>query len=247
MIHSIIERVDRETPTTVSLLFPWDHEVLPGQFIMVWIPGVGEIPISLSHTGRTKGITVKKFGPTSTALTGLKAGDRLFFRGPYGNTFRKAGGKSLIVGGGSGMAGLLPLITQESHGLVSARTKSELLFADRFPAERLTTVTDDGSAGIKGFAVEGLKELDLSQFSMMYVCGPELMLKSILDYSAGMKVEADFSLERNMKCGIGVCDSCSMDGLQLCTQGPVFPKEVLLHSREFGRERLSESGLRTRI
>lgn len=247
MIHSIIERVDRETPTTVTILFPWEHEVLPGHFIMVWIPGVGEIPISLSYTGKTKGITVKNFGPTSTAVTGLKAGDRLFFRGPYGNTFRKGQRNTLIVGGGSGMAGLLPLITPQSHGVVSARTKNELLFADRFSPEKLTVVTDDGSLGIKGFTVEGLKHLDLDSFSMMYVCGPELMLKSVLDYIASRGIDADFSLERHMKCGIGVCDSCSMDGLQLCTQGPVLSKAELLRSMEFGRERLSISGKRVKL
>lgn len=247
MIHSIIERVDRETPTTVTVMFPWDHEVLPGQFIMVWVPGVGEIPISLSYIGKTKGITVKKFGPTSTAITELKAGERLFFRGPYGNTFRRPSGRTLIVGGGSGMAGLLPLVTPESHGLVSARTKSELLFADRFTPDMLTTVTDDGSLGIKGFAVEGLKKLNLKEFSMMYVCGPELMLRSILDYISDKDIDADFSLERNMKCGIGVCDSCSIDGLQLCTEGPVIKKPVLLESVEFGKERLSESGMRIRL
>lgn len=247
MMHSIIERVDRETPTTVSILFPWEHEVQPGQFIMVWVPGVGEIPISLSYTGRTKGITVKKLGPTSTAITEMKAGEKIYFRGPYGNTFRKAEGNSLIVGGGSGMAGLLPLITRDSHGLVSAGTKSELLFANRFEPDRLTAVTDDGSVGIKGFAVEGLKHLDIESFSMMYVCGPELMLKSILDYIEGMSIDADFSLERNMKCGIGVCDSCSIDGIQLCTQGPVFSKSALLKSMEFGRERLSISGTRVKL
>lgn len=247
MIHSVIERVDRETPTTVTILFPWEKEVRPGQFIMVWIPGVGEIPISLSCTGHTKGITVKSYGPTSTAITKLRAGEKIFFRGPYGNTFRKHDGKALIVGGGSGMAGLLPLITPESHGLVSARTKAELLFADRFSPEKLTTVTDDGSSGIKGFAVEGLKSMDLGEFSMMYVCGPELMLKSVLDYISGDGIDADFSLERHMKCGIGVCDSCSIDGLQLCTQGPVFTKSALLNSREFGRERLSVSGLRVKL
>lgn len=247
MMHSLIERVDRETPTTVSILFPWDREVRPGQFIMVWIPGVGEIPISLSYTGRIKGITVKEYGPTSTAITKLRAGDKIYFRGPYGNTFRKAQGKILIVGGGSGMAGLLPLITPDSHGLVSARTKEELLFADRFSPERLTAVTDDGSLGIKGFAVEGLKIVPLEDFSMMYVCGPELMLKSILDYISDKDIDADFSLERHMKCGIGVCDSCSIDGLQLCTQGPVFSKAALLKSKEFGRERLSVSGLRVKL
>lgn len=247
MMNSTIERTDRVTPTTVTLRFRWTEEVLPGQFIMVWIPGTGEIPISLSHLDELKGITVKRFGRTSTALTELRPGDRLFFRGPYGNTFRKASGKKLIIGGGSGMAGLLPLVDQNSHGVVSARTSEELLFADRFNDGNVTLVTDDGSAGIRGFAVEGLKNLDLSEFTMAYVCGPELMLKSILDYFKNKDLDVDFSMERMMKCGIGICDSCSIDGYQLCKDGPVFSKKELVSLEEFGKYRLTESGMRVKL
>lgn len=247
MIHSIVEDVVRETPTTVTIRFRWQEAVLPGQFIMVWIPGTGEIPISLSHTGDPKGITVKAFGETSTALTQLSKGDRIYFRGPYGNTFRKADGPSLIVGGGSGMAGLLPLIGRESYGVVSARTASELLFADRFSEGRVTRVTDDGSEGIRGFAVDGLKTMDLSGFSIMYVCGPELMLKSIRDFVKGIDIRVDFSMERLMKCGIGICDSCSIDGVQLCRDGPVLDEKTVFSMEEFGSFRLTESGMRKKL
>ena len=82
---------------------------------------------------------------------------------------------------------------------------------------------------------------------MMYVCGPELMLKSILDYVADKSIPAQFSLERTMKCGIGVCDSCSIDGIQLCTEGPTFSKEELMGMHEFGTTRLTESGKRIQI
>lgn len=247
MINTQIEDVERATPSTVILRFRWDEKVKPGQFIMVWIPGTGEIPISLSHLGDLKGITIKAYGPTSTALTEMKKGDRLFFRGPYGNTFRINTGPSLIVGGGSGMAGLLPLIDSDAHGVVSARTSEELLFADRFSQGKVTVVTDDGSAGIKGLAVDGLKTLDLSKYSTMYVCGPELMLKSVLDYVRDKEIDVQFSLERMMKCGIGVCDSCSIDGYQLCRDGPVFGKGPLSGMEEFGKYRLSESGFRIKL
>lgn len=246
-MNSVIEKVDVVTPTTVTLRFKWDAVTLPGQFIMVWVPGTGEIPISLSHTGELKGITVKSYGKTSTAITEAKAGDRIFFRGPYGNTFRTTKGKSLVIGGGTGMAGLLPLIGSNSYGVVSARTSEELLFADRFEKGNVTIVTDDGSAGIRGFAVEGLKTIDLTDFSMVYVCGPELMLKSIFDYLENKSIDADFSLERTMKCGIGVCDSCSIDGYQLCRDGPVFTKELISSLEEFGKYRLSESGKRVKL
>ena len=247
MINSTVEEVEQVTPTTVTIRFRWDQKVLPGQFIMVWIPGTGEIPISLSHLGELKGITVKKFGPTSTAITEMAKGDRIFFRGPYGNTFRKPAGPALIIGGGSGMAGLLPLIDKDSFGLVSARTSDELLFADRFSSERVTLATDDGSAGIKGYAVDALRQLDLKEFSHLYVCGPELMLKSIHDYVKDKGVNVDFSLERTMKCGVGVCDSCSINGLQLCKDGPVFTEEQISHMSEFGTSKLTESGRRVSL
>lgn len=247
MINSTVEEVEQVTPTTVTVRFRWDAKVLPGQFIMVWMPGTGEIPISLSHLGPMKGITVKKFGPTSTAITGMVEGDRIFFRGPYGNTFRKTNGTVLVVGGGSGMAGLLPLIDQDSYGLVSARTSDELLFADRFSEGKATLATDDGSAGIKGYAVDALKQIDLKKFSHLYVCGPELMLKTIHDYVKDMGIPADFSLERTMKCGIGVCDSCSIDGFQLCRDGPVFTETQISGMSEFGKTKLTESGKRVSL
>ncbi len=247
MMNSTVKEVETLTPTTVAIRFPWDTEVLPGQFIMVWIPGKGEIPISLSHLESLKGITVKRYGPTSTAVTELKEGDRIFFRGPYGNTFRESSGRKLIIGGGSGMAGLLPLIDKSAFGLVSARTSNELLFADRFSQGQVTLATDDGSEGIKGFAVDALKEMDLSEFSHLYICGPELMLKSVFDHISSLDIKADFSLERTMKCGVGICDSCSIDGFQLCRDGPVFTEKQISGMSEFGKFRLTESGRRVRL
>ncbi len=241
---SKVEEVESVTPTTVTVRFRWAHDVLAGQFIMVWVPGTGEIPISLSHLDELKGITVKRFGPTSTAITQLRNGDHIYFRGPYGNTFRKPDGPILVIGGGSGMAGLLPLIDQEAYGLVSARTSDELLFADRFGEGKVTLATDDGSAGIKGYAVDALKQIDLGKFKHLYVCGPELMLKTIHDFVKGKGIKVDYSLERTMKCGIGVCDSCSINGFQLCRDGPVFTESQISGMSEFGTSRLTESGKR---
>ncbi|HKJ96785.1 MAG TPA: dihydroorotate dehydrogenase electron transfer subunit, partial [Thermoplasmataceae archaeon] len=97
-----------ETPLVSTLYFEWDQIVKPGQFVMVWLPDVGEIPMSLSITEGTKAITVKEYGPTSKALRNLEPGDRLFFRGPYGDSFTPAEGEVLLVGGGTGMASLRP-------------------------------------------------------------------------------------------------------------------------------------------
>ncbi len=244
MINSRITEVEKLSQNTSTIRFKWDQHAEAGQFIMVWVPGAGEIPISLSHLGNEKGITVRSYGVASEALIKKREGERLFFRGPYGRPFTKVEGRKLIIGGGSGMAGLLPLIDEKSHGIVAARTKSDLLFHDRFPRGHVTVVTDDGSAGIKGLAVDGLKGLRLEDFDVIYACGPEMMLKSILDRIRDSGVRAEFSLERIMKCGIGICDSCSIDGHQLCTEGPTFSLEEIASMREFGVTRLTESGRR---
>ncbi|MEM0155100.1 MAG: dihydroorotate dehydrogenase electron transfer subunit [Thermoplasmataceae archaeon] len=244
MIHSTVVRVDQNTPTVRSIGFKWDCKVLPGQFIMVWIPGIGEIPISLSSTGNLKEITVKSYGPASDALTKLETGSRIFFRGPYGRPFTLVKGKTLLIGGGSGMASLKPLINERSYAIVSARTRDELLFSDKIHEGNLHLVTDDGSIGIKGTPLNALEKLNLTEFEMIYVCGPEIMLKKIFDSLRGKKVRAEFAMERTMKCGIGVCDSCSIDGLQLCRDGSIFSMEEVMEMEEFGRTKLSESGRR---
>lgn len=244
MINAMITGVEAISANTVTIRFSWEAPVEPGQFIMVWVPGFGEIPISISHLGEEKGITVRAYGIASEALILRKKGERLFFRGPYGRPFTKVRGRKLIIGGGSGMAGLLPLIDEDSYGIVAARTRSDLLFHDRFPKGHVTVVTDDGSAGIKGFAVDGLNGLRLEDYEMIYACGPEMMLKSIFDRIRHSGVRAEFSLERIMKCGIGICDSCSIDGHQLCTEGPTFSLDEIAAMKEFGVSRLTESGRR---
>lgn len=243
---TITEKIDN-TPTVSTLKFRWDKQVEPGQFVMIWIPGVGEIPMSLSSTGEEKAVTVKEYGETSRALRTLGKGDRLFLRGPYGNTFTETTGRILLVGGGSGMASLRPLISEKADGVVSARSADELLFPGEFRGGRVFRVTDDGSAGIKGTPVDQLEGMDLSPYSRIYVCGPEKMLKAVMDHLLKRQVSAEFSLERIMKCGIGVCDSCSIDGYQLCRDGPVFSMEQLSGMREFGREKLTVSGKRVTV
>ncbi|WP_393972249.1 dihydroorotate dehydrogenase electron transfer subunit [Oxyplasma meridianum] len=247
MIRSRITRVERQTPTVVTLFFQWEKTVLPGQFIMVWAPGVGEVPMSLSHIQGEKGITIKSYGPTTEAIIKNKEGEYLFFRGPYGKPFTQTQGKRLIIGGGSGMAALRPLIHKESYGIISARNKSEILFSSLFSPGKATIMTDDGTAGKKGFPVDALKEMDLYPFDMIYVCGPEVMLNSVFQYIKNMGLKAEFSLERMMKCGIGVCDSCSISGFQLCKDGPVFQLNIMKNMEEFGVWKLTESGKRVKI
>jgi dihydroorotate dehydrogenase electron transfer subunit len=109
--------------------------------------------------------------------------------------------------------------------------------------------TDDGSAGVKGLASQlahGLimerKSKKQGPFGGIAACGPEPMLVTLLELSGLHGLDCQFSLERHMKCGVGACDSCSIDGLQVCRDGPVFPGEILGGLKEFGRFVRAPSG-----
>ncbi|MGC8608286.1 MAG: dihydroorotate dehydrogenase electron transfer subunit [Thermoplasmata archaeon] len=247
MMHSTIDRVDDEAPGVKTFYFRWPCKVTPGQFIMVWLPGFGEVPMSLSSVSEEKSFTIKAYGEVTRRITELKAGERIFFRGPYGRGFTLKAGKKLLIGGGSGMASLITLKDDETYALISAKTKRELIFTDRFDSNHLYIATDDGSEGIRGYPVDALKTMDLSVFSAIYVCGPEMMIKSVFDYLKDFKIYTEFSLERLMKCGIGVCDSCSIGGYQVCKDGPVFNGEELRSNPEFGKTRLTYSGKRIQL
>ncbi len=232
---------------TVTLRFSFDRRVYAGQFAMVWSPGNGEIPVSFSHTGDPKGITIKNYGEFSAPIVALNVGDRIFFRGPYGNSFNRPKEEYLLIGGGSGMASLSPLISKKAYGIISGHSSDDLIFADRFEKSKAVITTDDGTAGIKGNTIDALKTLDLEKFQNVYVCGPERMMKAVYDYIQPIGVNAEFSLERPMKCALGVCDSCSINGIQLCKGGPVFNMDQLRNMSEFGTTRLLMSGKRVQI
>lgn len=154
----------RETPTIRSLSFLDDEssKARPGQFLMIWIPGIDEIPMSVSST-EPPGITVKRVGGATEALVHLKKGDEIGIKGPFGNGFTITGQKTLVVGGGVAVATLLPLIRllaeerKEATVIIGAKTKEELLFQTEIMKQvgrnHLITCTDDGSTGLKKMAV----------------------------------------------------------------------------------------------
>ena len=79
---------------------------------------------------------------------------------------------------------------------------------------------------------------------MIYICGPERMLYAVFKMLHGKTENVEFSLERSMKCGIGLCDSCSVDGFQICKEGPTFSISEVEKMEEFGKTRLDRSGKR---
>jgi dihydroorotate dehydrogenase electron transfer subunit len=234
-----IERVIKETPSIRTFRFSKEFSFRPGQFVMVWVPGVDEIPMALSSSSS---ISVQKVGEATEALFSCGPGDEIGLRGPFGNAFPDKG-EILAIGGGIGAAPLLPLARSDHvHTfLLGARSEDELPFVDLLDeCTNLLLATDDGSMGYEGRVTDLLDNphlFNLEKFDAVCICGPEAMMSTVLDrlITAGQLDKGYFSLHRYMKCGIGVCGSCCIDpeGLRACTEGPVFRGDQLKGS-EFG-------------
>jgi len=258
-----VERVKRESPSTVTILFKDElcSKARPGQFAMVWALGVDEVPMSISLAEEgTAGVSVERVGLATRALHNLKVGDSVGVRGPLGNHFKTAGGKVLLVGGGTGVASLLLLSKELLRAgasvtfVLGARTKSELLFLDHIesnftrPPHTVVVTTNDGSYGLKGFATDPLYGvLRKRAFETIYTCGPESMMRKVVDLGVKLNTRVLASLERVMKCGIGICGSCCLGPYLVCKDGPVFSSDQLCSVSEFGFSRRDHSGALTRL
>jgi dihydroorotate dehydrogenase electron transfer subunit len=234
-----------------------------GQFVMVWIAGVDEVPMSLS-TITSEGfssITVAEVGEATKGLNQRKTGDIIGIRGPFGRGFVLTGGNVMVVAGGTGVGPLVPLTEKLAETaskitlLVGARTRSELLFQDRLEkalsdveSEAVFT-TDDGSYGLKGLvAVQVERQLGKERFDMVYTCGPEQMMYKIFLLSEQHKVPLQASLERLMRCAIGLCGSCGVGKLMVCKDGPVLTSEQLRSVKEdFGKFQLDLAGRKIKL
>ena len=213
----------------------------PGQFYMVWIPGVDEKPFALSYQGKKPAITVEKKGKATRALFRMKKGDELFLRGPYGNHFKQEK-HACVVAGGLGIIPLINLIPKLGHPQIiyGARSKGNLLFRDRIG--RASYCTDDGSFGSKGFTTEILeKKLGEKKIGIVYACGPEIMMKKVVDLCNKHKIKCQVSLERYMGCGIGICGSCACNDKLVCKDGPIFNSSQLKKMPDFGKQALLKS------
>lgn len=252
---TIHEHLDA-TPRTKSVVFKEKLLSKPGQFVMVWVPGVDEFPMSASHTVPRFGITYQMLGPGTKALAAKKPGQKVGIRGPYGKGFTLKGSRILGVAGGAGIAPLAPLLEIAVTKGVSvslvlgAKTADELLFERRMTEAgvKVHISTDDGGAGYKGLATELAKDvLSGQKFDCIYACGPERMLVGLLTLANRHKTPLQASLERYMKCGIGICDSCAIDGRHVCRDGPVFSDAELRVLGELGKTKLDPSGRKVPI
>jgi dihydroorotate dehydrogenase electron transfer subunit len=248
-----VTKVAPETPIDVTLEFKDEAPVAPGQFYMLWVIGAEEVPMSASVVGAggRRGATARNFGETTAKMRAMKTGDKLGVRGPFGNGFSMGWKKPLFVGGGAGMASIITAIDAwAARGrrpvvITGGRSASDVLFEKRLRKLKaeVHVTTDDGSKGYHGTAVARAAELmDAGPFSDVVTCGPERMLVALLKEARSRKVRVEAALERLMKCAMGVCDICSIDGLRVCRQGPVFDSKFLLASRQFGKVELNATG-----
>lgn len=250
IITKIIE-TNKENNYIKTIKFKHDKKIIPGQFYMIWIPGVDEIPMSVSYINHNiKGITFKKIGEATNTLFNFKKGGKIGLRGPYGKGFNLIGKKILFVGGGTGIAMLVPAIEEaikkniETKVIIGAKTKNEIFFENRIKktSAELFISTDDGTFGFKGYATDIAKNIiKTNQFDLVLTCGPETMMKKLKGISKNLNFQA--SLERFMKCGFGICGQCCIgDGIRVCTEGPVFDAKTLDKIQDFGVFKRDASG-----
>jgi NAD(P)H-flavin reductase len=212
---------------------------------MVYAFGVGEVPISVSDRSATGDIvhTLRSVGAVTHALSTVECGAMLGLRGPYGTDWAiPDGGDLAVLAGGIGLAPLRPVIRhalahRSRYGrvavLIGARTPTDLLYTNEFDEWRAAgldvRVTVDradaswtGRVGVVTTLLDGVP-LDPAT-TTAFVCGPEVMLRFAARALVNRGVPESairVSLERNMRCGVGLCGHCQLGPWLLCRDGPV--------------------------
>lgn len=250
-----IRRVVRETQDTFSCELqactgPTQLAFRPGQFNMLYVFGVGEVPISISgDPARPDRVvhTTRAVGAVTRALQGLREGAVLGLRGPFGTAWPVEAARDhdvIIVAGGIGLAPLRPVMydllnNRGRHGrivlLYGVRTAEDLLFSreltewrGRFDVDVHTTVdrSTSGWRGNVGVVTTLIPHAPCDpQRTVALVCGPEIMMRFTVMALEARGVAAGniyVSMERNMKCAVGFCGHCQYGPEFICKDGPVF-------------------------
>ncbi len=237
----------------------------PGQFIELSLPGFGEAPFAPCNAPGEKylELCVRACGRLTNRLHEMKVGDIVGIRGPFGNGYTVTGTRNvMIVGGGTGLASLAPLTEKIAAQpkrrvtlLLGAKTCNELLFLERMKMVvskangRMVVTTEDGSYGEKGLVTEPLERLLAAEkFDVVYACGPEQMISRVFFLTEHYGVPFQASLERLMRCAIGLCGTCVIGRFRVCRDGPVFSEDQLREVKsEFGHFRRGFDGRRTSL
>jgi dihydroorotate dehydrogenase electron transfer subunit len=247
-----IESVKEHSPEIKSFIVR-DEKIArayrPGMFVILWLPDIDFLPMSLSNIeGNLIEITVQKIGEGTAKLFDLNVGDRIGIRGPFGNSWNYEDASNiLIVGGGMGIAALTSLIKplklnrKNVFVTIGAQDKASLIFVDRLMEliPNTTCSTDDGSFGRKCYVTDTIEDiLTSNKIDLILTCGPEIMMRKVLDLAESKNIEIQASLERKMKCGVGLCGSCCIgvdNDISVCKDGPIFNKEQLKSIPQFGQ------------
>ena len=220
----------------------------PGMFVILWLPDNDFLPMSISGLREDFiEITVKKVGDGTSKLFEMNEGDSIGIRGPFGNSFSHEDSKNiLVVGGGMGIAALTTLIevlSKKKANLrvaIGAKDEDSLIFGERLLGLIPNTMctTEDGSIGKKCLVTEPVGELiNKEDFDAIFTCGPEIMMKKVLELADSKNIVIQASLERKMKCGLGLCGSCCIgedNNITVCKDGPVFNSNQLKRFPQFG-------------
>jgi len=220
----------------------------PGMFVMLWLPDIDFFPMSISKiNGDLIEITVQKIGEGTSKLFEKNIGDKIGIRGPFGNTWNyKDASNILIVGGGMGIAALMTVVEaikkNKKNLIVSIGSKddSSLIFYDRISEliPKVYCATEDGSLGKKCLVTDTIEDiLSENKIDLILTCGPEIMMKKVLEIAEIHNIPIQASLERKMKCGIGVCGSCCVgenNDICVCKDGPIFNSQQLKNIPQFG-------------
>lgn len=230
---------ERISDDVAILTFDRKVGVQAGEFIFLWIPGLGEKPFS-ALTNDPFSLVVINLGSFTDALIKLEPGTEAYVRGPHGiPAMPPEGSKIMAISGGTGLAAVYQLARDFGHSddkdsgaeiFVGARSADRLYFLEQCEAiSTLHIATDDGSRGYKGFVTEMLRErlqgLSREELDNLYFynCGPEPMVH------AAIAVQKEFcrndqihsAIDYLTKCGVGICGACNApDGRRLCVDGP---------------------------
>ena len=232
-----------------DLAFRDAYTFLPGQFNMLYLPGIGEVAISISSDPGTPNNllhTIRVAGNVTEAIDRLNVGDQIGVRGPYGSAWpveSAQNGDLIFVAGGIGLAPLRPAIyhvirQRAKYGkvtiLAGARSPQDMLYHDEFASwaehdiEVLPTVDRgdkswQGRVGVVPMLFYSLRPDP--RHTTVFTCGPEIMMRFVSYEALARRIPKELifvSLERNMKCAVGFCGHCQYGGAFLCKEGPVF-------------------------
>lgn len=211
----------------------------PGMFVQIQIKDRQLLlrrPLSIALANKITGVLTffyRVVGQGTWAMQYLRQNEIVNCLGPLGQGFAAEAKHPLLLGGGIGSAPLLYLAEKfqgQADIIIGGRNKAEMFWTKYYQqiTGKMILTTDDGSAGIKGFAITPLPELLASgKYDYLAVCGPEIMMKAAAKIAKEYHIPCQVSLERRMGCGLGACLSCSIDDTKgqrkkVCKDGPVF-------------------------